>query len=467
MAEKHTETSTGRKVLTGVIAVLLLLTVAAYGFGVYYFTRHFLPGSLVNGFNCSYMDETETEDLLTQATDAYVLAVQTRGNGQESISADEIGLSYQPDGSVRKLLRGQNRFLWFLSFGQHKTYEVPSSVSCDGNLLEQKIASLNCMKDNIAPVDARIEDNGERFEIIPETVGTQVNRERLDEEILRAVTTGDPVVNLEEDDCYDNPSVYAEDERLIKDCEQMNELTDVVITYDFGDRKETVDRNVIREWLSRDENGDLILDREKISAYVAALGGKYNTPGLTRTFETYDGREITVSGGDYGWVIDEAKETDALYQAVTDRKTQVREPVYQQSAMSRDTNDIGYTYVEVDLPNQRLVVYRDGVPVVDTGIIAGSGTPEGVYQIQDMQSPADVNGKTVNYRISFGDGLGIQDDPEINFDNMFTGSYDAGDSGSGFASWSGTGGNILVSVDQAALIWQNVTEDMPIVIYKG
>lgn len=467
MAEKHTEMSTGRKVLTGVIAVLLLLTVAAYGFGVYYFTRHFLPGSLVNGFNCSYMDETETEDLLTQATDAYVLAVQTRGNGQESISADEIGLSYQPDGSVRKLLRGQNRFLWFLSFGQHKTYEVSSSVSCDGNLLEQKIDSLNCMKDNIAPVDARIEDNGESFEIVPETVGTQVNRERLDETILRAVTSGDTVVNLEEDGCYDNPSVYADDERLIKDCEQMNELTDVVITYDFGDRKETVDRTVIREWLSRDENGALILDKEKISAYVAALGEKYNTPGLTRAFETYDNREITVSGGDYGWVIDEAKETDALYQAVTDRKTQVREPVYQQSAMSRDTNDIGYSYVEVDLPNHRLVVYRDGVPVVDTGILAGSATPEGVYKIQDMQSPAEVDGRMVNYRISFGEGLGIQDDPEINFDNMFTGNYDTGDGGSGFASWAGTGGNVLVSVDQAALIWQNVTEDMPIVIYKG
>ena len=58
MAENNTEMSTGRKVLIGVIAVLLLLTVAAYGFGVYYFTRHFLPGSLVNGFNCSYMDET-------------------------------------------------------------------------------------------------------------------------------------------------------------------------------------------------------------------------------------------------------------------------------------------------------------------------------------------------------------------------------------------------------------------------
>ena len=467
MAENNTEMSTGRKVLIGVIAVLLLLTVAAYGFGVYYFTRHFLPGSLVNGFNCSYMDETEAEELLTRETAAYVLAVQTRGNGQESISADEIALSYTSDGSIRDLMHGQNRFLWFLSFGQHIAYEVPASVSFDQLLLEKRMDSLNCMKDNVAPVDARIEDTGEQFEIIPETVGTQVNRERLEEEIVRALTTGDPVVNLEEDGCYDNPSVYADDERLIKDCEQMNGLTDVVITYDFGDRKETVDREVIRGWLTRDENGDLILDKEQISAYVVSLGEKYDTVGLPRTFETYDNREVALSGGDYGWVIDREKEADALYQAVTDQKTQVREPVYQQSAMSRDTNDIGYTYVEIDLPNHRLVVYRDGVPVVDTGILSSSATPEGVYKIQDMQSPADVNGKTVNYRISFGEGLGIQDDPEINFDNMFTGNYDAGDSGSGFVSWAGTGGNVLVSVDQAALIWQNVTEDMPIVVYKN
>ena len=33
---------------------------------------------------------------------------------------------------------------------------------------------------------------------------------------------------------------------LTKDCEQMNDLTDVVVTYDFSDRKETVDRSVIK-----------------------------------------------------------------------------------------------------------------------------------------------------------------------------------------------------------------------------
>lgn len=31
-----------------------------------------------------------------------------------------------------------------------------------------------------------------------------------------------------------------------------------------------------------------------------------------------------------GWLIDQPKETDALYQAILDKKTQVREPVYAQ-----------------------------------------------------------------------------------------------------------------------------------------
>ena len=53
MAENNKSMDKGRKLLIGFIIVLLLLTAGAYFFGVYYFTEHFLPGSQVNGFNCS------------------------------------------------------------------------------------------------------------------------------------------------------------------------------------------------------------------------------------------------------------------------------------------------------------------------------------------------------------------------------------------------------------------------------
>ena len=92
MAEENRKMSKGRKILVGFIVVLFLLTIGAYFFGVYYFTKHFLPGTQVNGFNCSYMTQEETEKLLAEKTRVYVLAVQTRGNGQESISADQIDI---------------------------------------------------------------------------------------------------------------------------------------------------------------------------------------------------------------------------------------------------------------------------------------------------------------------------------------------------------------------------------------
>ena len=81
--------------------------------------------------------------------------------------------------------------------------------------------------------------------------------------------------------------------------------------------------------------------------------------------------------------------------------------------MSRNTNDIGYTYVEIDLPAQRLVVYQDGTPVADTGISAGSGTETGVYMVGEMKSPAEVNGGTVNFWIPYKENAGIVDNPNL------------------------------------------------------
>lgn len=134
--------STRKKILISLIILLFLLTAGAYGYGVYYFTSHFLPGSMVNGFNCSYMTVEESEKLLDERIGAYVLAVETRNNGQESISAQDAGLSYKSDGSVNQLVKEQQRFRWFLAFNQHQDYEIPSSIQYDEQKEETAVAAL-------------------------------------------------------------------------------------------------------------------------------------------------------------------------------------------------------------------------------------------------------------------------------------------------------------------------------------
>ena len=162
--------SVRKKIMITLIVILLLLTAGVYGYGVYYFTEHFLPGSMVNGFNCSYMTVKESEELLTKKTEAYVLTINTRNNGQESITAEAAGLSYESDGSVDNLIKKQARFTWFLAFNQHKNYEIASSVKYDEQKVNTAISNLKCMQpeNTTEPLDAHIEEKNDKFEVVPE-----------------------------------------------------------------------------------------------------------------------------------------------------------------------------------------------------------------------------------------------------------------------------------------------------------
>ena len=203
---------------------------------------------------------------------------------------------------------------------------------------------------------------------------------------------------------------------------------------------------------------------------IAELAKKYDTVGTERTFSTYDNQEITVSGGNYGWVIDQEKETDALYQDIMDKKTEVREPVYEQEAQSRNTNDIGYSYIEIDLTRQRMVLYQNGSPIVDTGFAASSSTPTGVYRLGDKQEAASVD-----FWMPFTDKLGIYGDSGlvITGTDLSDETGDSGDFGSSEESvdfgssdsWMSTEGCIVLPEEQAQTIYQNVDSGLPVVIY--
>lgn len=466
MAEEKSGMSVGKKVLIFFILLFAALTGAAYYAGVRYFTGHFLPGSEVNGFNCSYMTEEETEELLSRQVGAFVLAVETMNNGVESLSAPEVGLDYVPDGKIRELLLSQNRFKWFLAFSQHEAYQMEVPVGYDPEKLTAAVSALDCMQmeNVIMPLDAFIRDTGEEFEIVPEVTGNYLNKDRTTEVIADAMTRGIPRVNLEEKGCYEVPDVYADDPQLIRDCQRMNEITQVIITYDFADRKETVDRSLIKDWLVKGADGDYTLDENRVFEYVHELGQKYNTVGNTRTFRTYNGREVVIDGGDYGWVIDETAETYGLIETVLSGETQVREPIYSREAGSRSTNDIGYTYVEIDLTAQRLVLYVDGSPIVDTPVVtgnpnmAGMETPVGCFAIDDKVSPAMFTGdgyqQSVNYWIPFNGEVGIHDAP---WRSRF---------GENVYQWEGSHGSVDVPYDQMASIYANIDIGAPVVIYR-
>ena len=231
-----------------IITLLLVVLGTAYGAGYFYFGSHFLPGTELNEFDVSFKTAAEVQDLLDQKVKSYAIAVEERNGGREKIDARSIGMKYKPGGTVQKLLSGQDRLLWFIPESSFEKTDL--GFVLDEKLLEEQISGLDCMQNMSAPTDARIlYKEGEGFILIPEKEGSKVDLEQASELIDTAIRRGESSVDIS--GCYEEPKIRQAD--LEKKYETLKKFQDVIITYDFGDRTETLDIGKIRDLIVDDE----------------------------------------------------------------------------------------------------------------------------------------------------------------------------------------------------------------------
>ena len=167
-----------------------------------------------------------------------------------------------------------------------------------------------------------------------------------------------------------------------------------------------------------DEEGQFTWDMQQVELAIENLAEKYDTYGKPHTFQATRGESITLEKGTYGNEINQKSEISFLTQAVEERKSQIRVPEYIHKAWAQGVDDIGNTYVEVDMTQQKMYFYQDGVCVIDTPVVTGNmmrnrGTPEGVYYIYLKQKNRVLKGPGYAAHVDFWmpvkNGIGIHD----------------------------------------------------------
>ena len=456
-----------KKILLGLILAFLMLTGAAYAVGVIVFSERFMPGTVIDGYNCAFKTPREVEQILEDRVSSYVLEIGYRGGETETISAKQAGLHCVSAGNVEELFEKQDAKKWLLELGKNHKYGENDPVRVSEKLLKTRVSSFEFIKEEnqIPPTDAYIQDTINGYEIVPETEGNALDISGAYDRILSAVTAMEPWIDLEAEGFYQKPSVYRDDPVLQENIARLEKISSAIITYDFADRTERVDKTITDNWIATDADGAVYLDEAKVAAYVNGLAEKYDTFGNERVFMDHRGNMITISGGDYGWLIDRLSETQVLMDKICSGAVEVREPVYAYTAVSRDTgDDIGYTYIEVDLTEQWLVYYQDGQPIIETPVVTGfpgdtlTETPQGAYAVREMHSPYQTadNGMItdVNYMILFYGDLGICDASwRADFGGIENYSY-------------GTSGNVDVPFDGMQALYSYAETGMPVIIHK-
>lgn len=405
----------GRRTLFAIIGVPVFLAVAYMATSAYY-KNHFYHGTVINCVNASGKTEEEVNRELADSQENYALELQELNGAKEKILAKEIGLKYTSHDEVTTLKNNQNPFKWISGFLHKNEYFLKSSTKYDENLLKKRVDALSCLKDKnvVQPKDAALKYNGKTYEIEKEVDGNKVDKERLHDQIVTAVSEGKTSLNLEDDKCYYKPKHAAGDKDVVEAKDTLNKYLSSVITYDLDGRTEVVDSSKINEWLGVDSDFKVKVDEDKVRSYVGKLANGFDVIGKSVDFKTSDGNTIKVNDPNYRKVISRSKETEALISALKEGKETTRKP----EMSITETPKIGNTYVEVNLAKQHVSFYKNGALVCDGDVVTGNvstgnATPDGVYKLAYKQKDATLKGQDysspVGFWMPFNGGIGIHD----------------------------------------------------------
>lgn len=407
-----------------IILIVFALILAAVYFGIaFYFSGHFFSNTRINGLDCSKKTVEEAKELIEDKIMEYQLTLVERGGKTETLTAQQLDMEYADDNKIEEVMKKQNPFTWIVAFTGNKVYTVSANRTYNKEALEALMDRLECFNPEVltAPADAFLERGEEGYALIPEVEGNTPDRERVKKAIVQAIEDGKTKLDLEEEDLYLKPAVRSTDEDMINAFAQIQELTRAKVTYDFKDRTYVVAAGEIAGWLVQDEDGNYRIDEKEAGRFVRQMAYETDTYALKRQFKTTLGTTVDLEGGDYGWVINKEKTTEQLLEKVRAGAEETIEPVYLYKGKDRAKNDIGGTYVEISIDEQKMWCYKDYELVVETDVVTGRvskgwDTPKGgVWAIDakarnwHLTSEEFGYDTLVSYWMPFNGNVGIHD----------------------------------------------------------
>lgn len=469
--EKLAKKKKRHKVL-GIIggSVLGVILAVYFGFAIF-FSSHFYFHTTINGVDYSLQSVSKVEDAMTQEVGVYKLSLKEADGDVDVIDGQQIELSYKKGEELNTVLKNQNVFLWPRSLWENFDIQAPVGVEYDETKLENLLNGLDCMKEEnqVAPVSAVPEYDGQKFVVKAEELGSLINVDAFKEKVAEYIGGFRNTLDMVEEDCYVKASYFSDSPEVIAACETMNAYLGASVTYTFGDATEVVDGSVISQWLTTDENMNVTYNEEGVSQYIASLAEKYDTYKKQRTFTSGSGNTVNVQGGNYGWLIDQAAEIEALKANISNKEVVTKEPVYKQTAASHGAADWGNTYVEVDLTNQYMYLFVNGSVVTSSPIVTGkpsegSATPQGVYSIRYCKRNAVLRGpkkedgtyeweSPVAFWMPFNGAIGLHD-----------ATWQAAFGGSRYLT-HGSHGCVNLPYNIAETVFNNVSAGTPVVCH--
>ncbi len=454
-----------KKLLFGLLIAAMVLAGIYIG-GCVYFSNHFYLNSTINGVKSSGRSVETVEETIAEAAKGYSIDIIDEGrNATYTIFAEDVDMVTDVgSGEVDDILAAQTGFEWPAHIIARTEYETDHVVTMDRDKVKKEIKRLPCVdaSDEVKTEDAHYEFTGEKYEVIPEVFGTEIDVEAMTDIVMKKMESLQRTMGLLADQCYVQPTVLSDDPELNAQVDELNKMIAATITFTL-DENVTLDKQTQASFIKTKKNGKLTYDKEAITEYVSQLAARVNTFGLPKTLKSsLDKKKVTIPGGTYGWKVDEEKEVEAILADLKKGEEVTRELHYLYYANSHGKHDYGDTYVEVNITAQHLWLYKDGKLVMDSDVVTGNpnkgnGTHVGAYYVAYKEKDAVLRGDDyatpVSYWMPFHGNEGLHD-------ATWRGNF-----GGTIYRSNGSHGCVNCPFETAKTIFETIDEGCPVLVY--
>lgn len=434
-------------------SIVLALTIVAIIAGLMFHkfdVSHFSRGTTINGINCSGLTAEDAYTQVNKALSETVISFVFVNN-----SYNFTGSSF--DLSIASVEEVEN-FLIAQKTGDKQLSFALSSFSLSPTKLRKTMESIPdfSVETMLYPQDAYItlsEDN--LLTVVPEVIGNYIDFNQAYDLAYQRLVSGYTTIDICSSTVF-KPQVFSYD--LQPKVDSINAILNTSITFSInGNSLLTLDKSVMKDWISIDELGNYSIDIDSnLPGFVDLLAEKATGFTLYFEFEATDFGAVSVPAKKIS--IDKDAEIQLIKSELTSGGTYTHTPAY--------NLNIGNSYVEVDIARQHVWFYKDGACIVDTDCVTGTrgkhDTREGYFFLTSKETNRVLRGYNdngskyashVDFWMPFDGGIGLHD-----------------------AAWRSTfGGNIYLSSGShgcvnlprsaAETIYNNIDYSTPIIVY--
>ena len=388
-------------IAVGILAVVYVVVALV-------FLDHFMPNTKIGTLDISLKSSAEVKDMLAGALQNYSLEIEGEGFSFTASAAD-AGLDLDTQATVDAIHQDLNCWAWpVLVFGSHDETERLTTSNESSKMVKNLASAIDEFnKSATPPTNASIsyDSSSKNFMVQSESVGTQLNGQMIIDAAGQALAYLRPKVAL--DSSYlKQPSVTASDSRIANALQQANTIASSNISLMFDTVSVgSIGGETLASMVTLNDQIEATLEQESLNAWVVDFAAKANTAGSMRAYTRADGKNVTVSGGVYGWEINASETCEAITSAAKEGLNgELALPCLSQGAVytAAGQRDWGTKYLDVDISEQHVRFYgEDGNIIWEADCITGTpeegrATVQGVWYVTDKESPYTLVGYSGN-----------------------------------------------------------------------